>query len=583
MEKHRVYLLQPQYGVNLNTYWIPYSVGCIWSYAYQFADIQEDFELADIIFKREHPAMVLDKIHCPSVCAFSTYIWNAQYCIEMAQQIKQRWPECLIVFGGPQVNGTFTKYKFIDTVLMGEGEENFLQVLRRHAQKQQPELFYAKKRLENLSGVPSPYVTGVFDKLITDNPEIVWSMTFETNRGCPYQCTFCDWGSLIYSKVKKFDIDRIRADLEWTVDRPINYLYCADANFGIFKERDLEIATIIREVGDKTNWDTVNLIHAKNSTEVVFQIAKIMGDLNRGVTVSVQSQNKSTLEAIKRKNLASNDIEILMKLSEKYDIPTYTEVILGLPNETMTTWKTGMTEILELGQHNSIDVWFTQLLENSELNSPSSRQQYGIKTVIAKDYMPLYNPNDYRDIAEEFELVIATDTMSTEEMIECYMFSWMIVQFHCTGYSQIMSKHLRSKGTNYHDYYTKLFEMLQTDIFFASHFHKIKNILTNFLTAGGSTETQDNKQGHNLHALSYGFVYENRHEAYRLAIEVADLFRQSDSVVKQLQQNFLYDETKSYPLHIDGYKIIPRLSGSFEFYRNRRQGSFKNKIELLQG
>ena len=31
----------------------------------------------------------------------------------------------------------------------------------------------------------------------------------ESNRGCPYGCTFCDWGSATLSKVRNFDLDRV--------------------------------------------------------------------------------------------------------------------------------------------------------------------------------------------------------------------------------------------------------------------------------------------------------------------------------------------------------------------------------------
>jgi radical SAM superfamily enzyme YgiQ (UPF0313 family) len=579
VSRRRVYLFQPQYGVGGTTYWIPYSAGCIWSYVNQFSDIQENFDLVDIFFRRDHPDQILSKIENPDVCAFSTYMWNARYSLELAKLIKERWPSCLIVFGGPQVNGSFTKYDFIDTIIVGEGEENFLEVLQRLSQNQEPELFYGKKRLENLSGVPSPYTTGVFDKLLADNPDTVWSITLETNRGCPYQCTFCDWGSLTYSKIKKFDIQRIRQELEWTVNKPIDYIFYADANFGIFKERDLEIAKIIREVGNQTDWDTVNLVYAKNSTEVVFQIAKILGDLNRGITISVQSQNNDTLGAIKRKNLATNDIRYLMDLSEKYDIPTYTEMILGLPLETTKSWKNGITEVLELGQHNSIDVDFTQLLENSELSSPESRAKYKLGTVIVDRQMGIFNPNDYKGIPEEFEIVNKTSTMTTEEMVECYMYGWMIVQFHCTGYSQIMSKHARTQEISYFTFYNKFFDAVQKDNVFSEHFQNIKIMITQHLSTNNSAD--ENNVLYNVLASSYEFLYQNRQEAYRLAIEVTKYFGIDDPIISQVQQNFIYESNKSYPIRIGNYELFPRITGEFDFYRTRRQGLFKNKVVMI--
>ena len=322
MNKKNVYLFQPQYAIEFrkeNTYWLPYSAGCLWSYASQFDWVKENFELKGLIFRREPPDQLIARMEEPALAGFSCYVWNEQYCLIMAKKIKQRWPNCVIEFGGPQASGKMIKYDFIDSIIMAEGEENFLDALRRILAGKPPEQFYQKRRLENLD-IPSPYTTGVFDEIIKNNPGAIWSTTLETNRGCPFACTFCDWGGVTYSKVKKFNIDRIQKELEWCKSNPIGYIFVADANFGIFKERDVEIAKMIRKVADQSRIDSINVHYAKNSTDVVFTIAQIVGDLSRGVTVSVQSMNDGTLEAIKRKNLEKSKkvMDTTYENSKKY-------------------------------------------------------------------------------------------------------------------------------------------------------------------------------------------------------------------------------------------------------------------------
>lgn len=46
---------------------------------------------------------------------------------------------------------------------------------------------------------PSPYLTGEFDEI---DPARWRSATIETNRGCPYGCTYCDWGSATLSRIR---------------------------------------------------------------------------------------------------------------------------------------------------------------------------------------------------------------------------------------------------------------------------------------------------------------------------------------------------------------------------------------------
>ena len=93
---NNVYLFQPQYTNKFNgklACWLPYSVGCLWSYVAQFDDIKNNYQLSDIIFKRELHTDILNRMHNPSVCAFSCYVWNYQYQLALAKKIKEKWPK----------------------------------------------------------------------------------------------------------------------------------------------------------------------------------------------------------------------------------------------------------------------------------------------------------------------------------------------------------------------------------------------------------------------------------------------------------------------------------------------------------
>ena len=84
--------------------------------------------------------------------------------------------------------------------------------------------------------IPSPYLAGYFDEIVDEmreqglEPYALW----ETNRGCPYSCTFCDWGSATMTKVRKFSLERAKAEAKWFSDKKIKAVYNCDANFGIF-------------------------------------------------------------------------------------------------------------------------------------------------------------------------------------------------------------------------------------------------------------------------------------------------------------------------------------------------------------
>lgn len=623
--KKNLYLFQPQYSIKYNNnsnYWLPYSVGCIWAYANQFSDIQENINLDGLIFRREPISQVLERMQDPKVCAFSTYIWNEKWNLNAAQAIKDRWPDCVILFGGPQAHISYLdKHPFINCVISGEGEKAFVDFLRCIIQSTHYERVYSKKRLEDLD-IPSPYISGVFDQIIKENPDAVWNMTWETNRGCPYSCTFCDWGGVTYSKVKKFQMERLKAEIEWLANNRVGYMFIADANFGSFKNRDIEIAKMLKEVSSRSMLDSINIQFAKNSTEIVYEIGKILGDLSRGITMSVQSMNDETLEHIKRKNLPSNNIRHLMDLSEKNAVPTYTEVIIGLPLETLDSWKEGLASILEMGQHNSIDIWFAQLLVNSELGQPESKERYKIKTVTAKDYFPQFDPNDWREIVEEIEIISETSTMTTEDIVTGYLYAWMYIQFHNSGYSQIHAKYCRTMhDVSYFDFYEYFFNILKKETWLQEHFNMMTATVDHYLRHGDILDLQQFKNGglgHGLHSISYPFMYKNRHRCFDLAAKVTHHFSgKCPQDLDTLQRFFVFDvemteasvinlsfdpvnwqpvkskvsveckldreflENIKKKIHAASYQEINDDRLSFDFYAIRRKGWLKNSIQLL--
>ena len=68
--KKNLYLFQPQYSIKYNNnsnYWIPYSAGCIWSYAKQFKDINDNINLDGLIFRREPISQIMPRMQNPQI------------------------------------------------------------------------------------------------------------------------------------------------------------------------------------------------------------------------------------------------------------------------------------------------------------------------------------------------------------------------------------------------------------------------------------------------------------------------------------------------------------------------------------
>lgn len=490
--KQNVYLYAPNFDQghgNVTSVWLPYTVGCIWSYAMTDTRLKENFKLKALAFLRDPIDQVVDSLDNPALCGFSTYIWNENYNLALSKAIKQRWPQCIIMFGGPNVPNEEEvlrqwrrEHDWIDVTIRYEGEVAFQKMLH-DVLDNTVKRDYVSHRVENLE-IPSPYTTGLFDDIVKDK-RFMWSMTIETNRGCPFPCTFCDWGSLTYAKIKKFPLEKVFAEIEWSGRNQIEFIALADANFGVFPDRDRAIARCFIETKKKYGYPKqISCTWYKNSNQVILDIAEelTLHGLNRGLTLSVQSMHEPTLTAIKRMNMKINDQSALFKECNRRRIPFYTELILGMPEETLASWRKGHLDLIEMGQHGCVYMTPIELLRNSEMTKQVD--QYKIKSTIISDYWTCERSgiNEVQNVATE------TSTMSAADMIDATVFSWMIITFHHYGWTELYARYLRKRGFTYPQIYEHLERWLFEDELYSHQIKNFKNTVTNFYQHSSSIE-----------------------------------------------------------------------------------------------
>jgi len=491
--KKRVYFYQPAHHYIFQghpSYWLPYSVGCLWSYALTRPKIVENYILGDFFFERTPIKEMMENVIDPDVAVFSCYLWNMQYNRKAAKAVKEKFPNCLIVFGGPEVtkrpeeNKFFEKNPFVDCIVNGEGEVAFADLLEGLVEGKKPEKVLKFSRLKEVA-YPSPYSNGIFDELIKKYPDYHWQAVLETNRGCPYQCTFCDWGSAVYAKIVKIREDRVISDIDWMGNNKVDYVFIADANFGILYERDKKFAKLLSDHQTKGGYPKVVLAQwAKNGKEKVIEIAKIFfNGHNRGFTMSVQSMDEVVLEAVKRKNMETTDMTKMLELCQKENINSYSDLILGLPYETKETWRNNYFKLLELGQHSFVDVAILQILENSEINTKEARELHQFETMDIPRLNTGVTPIE-GDILESENIVVSTKYMPKEDFKESYLFGSIIMHFHyISGSTSILSRFLRKyKNLSYETFYSLLESKIKENKLWICQPHsRLKTFMDNFL------------------------------------------------------------------------------------------------------
>lgn len=482
----------------LNAYYLPYTAGVVLAYALEH---NPDWKLGELVWRRDPIEETAQRLKHSDVVGFSTYVWNHQYNYTLARRVKELNPNCLIITGGPEVAITdpdlFVKNPWMDAAVKMEGELVFSALLKAYGNTllSIPGLVVNSNgqavdtgnsdRINDLNQLSSPYLTGLFDDLLSAYPDVTWNATLETNRGCPYQCTFCDWGSLTYNKVKLFDLDRVFRELEW-IGKHCGFVTITDANFGMFVERDNAIVSKLIEV--QLRWNNLtnfSMTWAKNQkNEVVDIVRRLVNEsptASQGLTVSVQSMDEGVLDIIKRRNLDQHKIEEIFSLCDRYNIPVHTEIILGLPGDTEASWKENFWRLFRAGNHTGISMLHAQLLENAEMNI-SQRKFYKLDAVNMYDYMSGSYSNG--EVEESIEVVVGTRDIPREQMLDLMVWNSFIQTFHINGLSTYIARYLASQGTDYKEFYNKLWERLQQDTWWRDQFADTRRLYQEWIANG---------------------------------------------------------------------------------------------------
>lgn len=354
------------------------------------------------------------------VCLFSSYVWNHELNLDVARKIRQRCPHALLIFGGPHVpkyeqdtRQFLEENRFIDIAVLGEGEAACAELLQvmggdfsdRTGLSDVHGIAYrdvssihrtpARQRIRDINQLPSPYLTGEFEPWLRDFPLTV----LETNRGCPFGCTYCDWGSATLEQVTRFDLDRVVAEIDYLTRHRSETIFVADANFGML-EQDIAIAEALVAARKRHGYPQRLFTNfAKNGGRRLMETIKILhagGLLPTGI-IALQTTDPSVLAAIRRDNIRTSSFEEMMSFFHREKIPMTSDLMIGLPGQTPASFAADLQFCFDwkVSAHGN----YTSLMPNAPMAEESYLRQHEIKT-------------------DERNMVIATSTFSREDMGE---------------------------------------------------------------------------------------------------------------------------------------------------------------------
>jgi len=433
----QILLIDPCYsGKGISNNIIPLSVGYIGSY------LKKNLSNCNIkILKLSDDIIKYIENNSIDVLGVSNYLWNTNLSVCIAKFFKKKNPNSLIVFGGPEIskspidlNNFYKKYSDVDLFVEREGELAFFQIVKKFKElnlkkeeirnyiKDFGNTFYINEYLKFVSGpdvdrvrhlddIESPYVNRLFDEFLSAG---TFQPLIQTNRGCPYKCTFCHEGMEYYNKIHFKTLDYTIKELDYIAERvnPPVGLHIADSNWGMYKQ-DIEISKHIKKLKDKYKWPMyIHCSTGKSQMPRIIETARILDGALR-ITNAVQSLNNDVLDTIKRTNL--HNLEDYIKSMDTISEP---DIILPLPNETKASFVLGLNKILDTKAPIRFTVHPTLLLNNTEMLKDYKQGKYN----LIKKYRQNQNLLGYVDNKLSIETecnIFETETMPKDDVFYC--------------------------------------------------------------------------------------------------------------------------------------------------------------------
>jgi len=411
-------------------------VGCIISYAKSYKDgsLRDRFDFVTLINRTQsefdnYIADMATHKNDISIWIISSYVWNHECNLELARKIKKCMPGAIVVAGGPHIPAYeqdaqqfFQDHSEIDIAIRGEGEIAFAEALDSISEnsglspfngldkitgitfRRDEKTFRTADRVrnQNMDIYPSSYLTGELNDSSFDDLK---GMMLETNRGCPFGCTFCDWGSATLQKFSLFDLERVKKEIDFIASKRARAIYLTDSNFGAF-ERDIEIAQYIADTKKKTGYPiTFGSSFAKNASERLAKITRILHEAKLKSTgmISIQTTDDKVLTTINRANIRQDKHERLIQIFREEKMTLSSELMIGLPGQTVESHKNDLQYFFDRKLMTS--AFCTQIMPNAPMNEPEYKKKNKI-------------------IADEEGFIISTSTFNEEDyrlMIKTYL------------------------------------------------------------------------------------------------------------------------------------------------------------------
>ena len=281
----------------------------------------------------------------PQVIGFGIYIWNVAASTEVIRQLKQARPSLKIVLGGPEVSHEWADQEIVrlaDFLITGWGDVSFPKLCRALGSGRAPLNKVIAGEQPALEEIDLPYGEFSADDLAHR------LLYVEASRGCPFKCEFCL--SALDKTALPFDDERFIAALENLYQRGARNFKFVDRTFNLKIERSLSILAffLARLTPDLFLHFEVIPDHLPE------RLKEMIARFPPGVLqfeVGIQTFNPEVQQLISRRQDNDKTCANLDWLVRHSHAHLHTDLIFGLPGESLASFAAGFDRLYALGPH----------------------------------------------------------------------------------------------------------------------------------------------------------------------------------------------------------------------------------------
>ena len=437
----------------------------------------------------------------PDVIGISCYMWNDLLTFKVIEEVKRQLPEVKIIAGGPALyyerdSSWFIKHWYVDALCeyASYGEVFITDYLDGVDIKNIPGAIYPALRrafwnkslgkLDRRSfNWPMPYLDNAdYLKRFKQKHNSV-KVLLDTSRGCPYACSFCEWGGGTSTKVSFKPKEETLREIDFIFEelKPMMIEFI-NANFGIVKD-DIEYAQKIYDLNEQHKCvRDINLYGPtktnKPNLKKIYELF-IRGKMLTSLKLSIQSTSPEVLKNIDRIDMPYDEqVDLFNDLSKKYGVSLRFETMIGLPGETMDSYYSMLYELSKSELlYPLMHEW--QMLPSAPAANPEYIEKFKLKTKHIMywhqtlnniGFMPRnkYSENKvdtgYRNILNDseyilpYEVVTQSYSYTQEEWVKMILVKYFFISLNSNNIITPFYKYLqRTRKIDMQNFYKEFF------------------------------------------------------------------------------------------------------------------------------